>query len=126
MKELKYLVSRRREMRGDLFIHRMNVLVFVCLGVGIRWDVDGGDFIRGHGGRGKATNHGFDLIYNRRRRVRYGLYYVREIPSPRLIFVRICFRRKVGMVSISWWLWFRVLEPARCKNETAFSTEKSR
>ena len=32
-------------MGSDLVVHRMNMLVLMCLGVGIRWDFDGGDFV---------------------------------------------------------------------------------
>lgn len=68
-----YLVSRRREMRSDPFVNCVNVLIFVRLGVGVRRDVNGGDFVWGHGGELEQNNKAsdFDLIYNRTRRVRH-------------------------------------------------------
>ena len=32
-------------MRSDLFVHRMDMLVLMRLRVGVRWDVDGCDFV---------------------------------------------------------------------------------
>jgi hypothetical protein len=32
-------------MGSNLVVHRMNMLVLMRLGVGIRWDFDGGNFV---------------------------------------------------------------------------------
>ena len=106
-------------MRSDLFVNRMNVFVFVRLGVGVRWDVDGGDFVWGHGGGSKVTHHDFDLILLRYVYGGGGTWATLDEPH-----LSIYYPRKFA--SVERWEWGQFLGGYTFERSRQFSTKMRR